>query len=137
MTEEDRKCLEQRQYWCFLLSSIITFCICMLIVVSWRVFAYFCCQNNSQQQFEKLPNDNDQLRNGKIPGSDQTDGQPTADQLQLNDNIAHIGWVTEAKDWAGELISGQTATGRILVSLFGLLYHNQKFVSKIRLVIRI
>ena len=30
---------------------------------------------------------------------------------------AEIGWVTEAKDWAGELISGQTTTGRILVSL--------------------
>lgn len=29
-----------------------------------------------------------------------------------------IGWVTEAKDWAGELISGQTTTGRILVSVF-------------------
>lgn len=27
-----------------------------------------------------------------------------------------IGWVTEAKDWAGELISGQSMTGRILVS---------------------
>lgn len=25
--------------------------------------------------------------------------------------------MTEAKDWAGELISGQTTTGRILVSL--------------------
>lgn len=27
-----------------------------------------------------------------------------------------VGWVTEAKDWSGELISGQTTTGRILVS---------------------
>jgi hypothetical protein len=27
-----------------------------------------------------------------------------------------VGWMTEAKDWAGELISGQTTTGRILVS---------------------
>ena len=27
-----------------------------------------------------------------------------------------IGWMTEAKDWAGELILGQTTTGRILVS---------------------
>ncbi|WAQ96141.1 SLO-like protein [Mya arenaria] len=25
-----------------------------------------------------------------------------------------VGWLTEAKDWAGELISGQTTTGRIL-----------------------
>ena len=28
-----------------------------------------------------------------------------------------LGWMTEAKDWAGELISGQSTTGRILVSL--------------------
>lgn len=27
-----------------------------------------------------------------------------------------LGWMTEARDWAGELISGQTMTGRILVS---------------------
>lgn len=27
----------------------------------------------------------------------------------------HVGWITEAKDWAGELISGQSATGRVLV----------------------
>lgn len=26
-----------------------------------------------------------------------------------------LGWMTEAKDWAGELISGQSTTGRILV----------------------
>ena len=25
----------------------------------------------------------------------------------------HIGWMTEAKDWAGELISGQTKTGQV------------------------
>lgn len=27
-----------------------------------------------------------------------------------------LGWMAEAKDWAGELISGQSTTGRILVS---------------------
>ena len=32
-----------------------------------------------------------------------------------------VGWVTEAKDWSGELISGQTTTGRILVSFFKVL----------------
>lgn len=29
----------------------------------------------------------------------------------------HLGWMTEAKDWAGELISGQSLTGRFLVVL--------------------
>lgn len=31
-------------------------------------------------------------------------------------------FMTEAKDWAGELISGQTTTGRILVSMFNKKY---------------
>ncbi|GBN86704.1 hypothetical protein AVEN_91683-1, partial [Araneus ventricosus] len=29
--------------------------------------------------------------------------------------VAEIGFMTEAKDWAGELISGQSTTGRILL----------------------
>lgn len=29
--------LKQRKYWCFLLSSIVTFCVSMLLVVIWRV----------------------------------------------------------------------------------------------------
>lgn len=39
------------------------------------------------------------------------DGQPIKD----------TSWTSEAKDWAGELISGQTTTGRILVVLVFLL----------------
>ena len=32
-------------------------------------------------------------------------------------------FMSEAKDWAGELISGQTGTGRILVCLVFILRH--------------
>lgn len=39
----------------------------------------------------------------------------------LGTSDPEIGWMTEAKDWAGELISGQTTTGRILVGLVFLL----------------
>lgn len=42
--EDDKKCLEDRKYWCFLLSSIVTFCACMLLVVIWRVLVHFCCR---------------------------------------------------------------------------------------------
>lgn len=34
-------------------------------------------------------------------------------------------FMTEAKDWAGELISGQTTTGRILVSSFAFIFHKK------------
>lgn len=37
------------------------------------------------------------------------------------DQQTPVGWMTEAKDWAGELISGQSATGRILVILVFML----------------
>lgn len=37
------------------------------------------------------------------------------------DQQTQVGWMTEAKDWAGELISGQSATGRILVILVFML----------------
>lgn len=37
------------------------------------------------------------------------------------DQQIQVGWMTEAKDWAGELISGQSATGRILVILVFML----------------
>ena len=42
-------------------------------------------------------------------------------------------FMSEAKDWAGELISGQTGTGRILVS-FNL---NQIFVCTIDITTKI
>ncbi|KAK6052736.1 hypothetical protein COOONC_09758, partial [Cooperia oncophora] len=37
--------------------------------------------------------------------------------LALKQEEKHLGWMTEAKDWAGELISGQSLTGRFLVVL--------------------
>ena len=39
-------------------------------------------------------------------------------QRSATDIHTQIGWITEAKDWAGELISGQTKTGKILVSCY-------------------
>lgn len=44
--------------------------------------------------------------------------QKVTDQQKnlLNTRYGDIGCVTVAKDWAGELISGQTNSGRILVS---------------------
>lgn len=40
------------------------------------------------------------------------DGRPGLPKIEED---VHVGWMTEAKDWAGELISGQTKTGRVLV----------------------
>lgn len=43
------------------------------------------------------------------------------DGFAFKQEEVQIGWMTEAKDWAGELISGQSMTGRILVVLVFIL----------------
>ena len=97
------ECMKERKWWCFLLSSIVTFLAGLLIVIIWRLLAFTCCRKDgasdaySQADFKQK-----QLA--------QQRGLPDSDKLNIE-----IGFMTEAKDWAGGLISGQSATGRILV----------------------
>lgn len=111
MTEEDRKCLEERKYWCFMLSSIVTFCVSMLLVVTWRIVTHLFCQRREREEVEVAETVPIQL-NGKH-GAVKTEFEG----LALKQEEKHLGWMTEAKDWAGELISGQSLTGRFLVVL--------------------
>lgn len=90
-------CLQVRKWWCFLLSSIFTFLAGLLIVLLWRAFAFICCRKEP----ELSPNDPKQKEQKANRGKQEFEGT----------------FMTEAKDWAGELISGQTTTGRILVSI--------------------
>ncbi|XP_017786761.1 PREDICTED: calcium-activated potassium channel slowpoke-like [Nicrophorus vespilloides] len=94
-------CLIVRKYWCFLLSSICTFLAGLLIVLIWRAFAFLCCAKEA----EYGPNDPKQKEQKAARGKQEFEGT----------------FMTEAKDWAGELISGQTTTGRILVVLVFIL----------------
>lgn len=91
------ECLLIRRWWFFLLSSIFTFLLGLLVVLVWRVISFLCCrkepefcQHDPKQKESKNSRQNKQEFEGTF--------------------------MTEAKDWAGELISGQTTTGRILVS---------------------
>ncbi|WKY13572.1 hypothetical protein Q1695_004425 [Nippostrongylus brasiliensis] len=111
MTEEDRKCLEERKYWCFMLSSIVTFCVSMLLVVTWRIVTHLFCQRRERDEVEVTEAVQVQL-NGKH-GAVKNEFE----SLALKQEEKHLGWMTEAKDWAGELISGQSLTGRFLVVL--------------------
>ena len=96
-------CLKVRKWWCFLLSSIFTFLAGLLIVLLWRAFAFLCCRKEP----ELAPNDPKQKeQKSSRQGRQEFEGT----------------FMTEAKDWAGELISGQTTTGRILVSFFKVLF---------------
>ncbi|KAJ8683162.1 hypothetical protein QAD02_018954 [Eretmocerus hayati] len=91
-------CLKLRKWWFFLLSSIFTFLAGLLIVLLWRAFAFLCC---SKKEPEFSPNDPKQKEQKAARQGKEFEGT----------------FMTEAKDWAGELISGQTTTGRILVSI--------------------
>ncbi|CAG9768742.1 unnamed protein product [Ceutorhynchus assimilis] len=96
------ECLDTRKYWCFLLSSICTFLAGLCIVLVWRLFAFLCCRKET----EYGPNDPKQKeQKAARQGKQEFEGT----------------FMTEAKDWAGELISGQTTTGRILVVLVFIL----------------
>lgn len=102
---EEERCLTERKWWCFLLSSIFTFLAGLLVVLLWRAFAFLCCRKEP----ELSPNDPKQKeQKANRQGKQEFEGT----------------FMTEAKDWAGELISGQTTTGRILVS------SNQCFYSR-------
>lgn len=90
------ECLKGRKWWCFLLSSIFTFLAGLLVVLLWRACAFVCCRKEP----ELSPNDPKQKeQKANRQGKQEFEGT----------------FMTEAKDWAGELISGQTTTGRILV----------------------
>lgn len=91
------ECLSVRKWWCFLLSSIFTFLAGLTIVLIWRAMAFICCRKEP----ELAPNDPKQ--------KEQRSQRQNKQEFEGT-------FVTEAKDWAGELISGQTTTGRILVS---------------------
>jgi len=105
----DEECLKDRKWWCFLLSSIFTFIMGILSVLVVRAFASLFCRkvvkDYSHPEVKKQQDEDKKLRlQGQNPDAAQ-DGD----------------FMSEAKDWAGELISGQTGTGRILVCLVFIL----------------
>ena len=93
----DPECLADRKWWCFLLSSILSFIVGVFSVLFIRACAAVCCRKVVDY------NPSDQKK--------QVEEEKRAEGGQGGD------FMSGAKDWAGELISGQTGTGRILVRL--------------------
>lgn len=107
-------CLGERHWYNFLASSLVTFGVGLIIIVFYRFALFLCCRNRKRTSVVKVSNQSGPLPNpgghkGSITGAA---GIPSF----MKSPDPEIGWMTEAKDWAGELISGQTTTGRILVS---------------------
>ncbi|VBB35419.1 unnamed protein product [Acanthocheilonema viteae] len=80
----------------------------MLLVVIWRIIAHIFCQRRERDEIDAVF-DQDEGKHELLKGD--------LDGIAIKQEEVQIGWMTEAKDWAGELISGQSMTGRILVVL--------------------
>eukprot|EP00096_Caligus_rogercresseyi_P010021 TRINITY_DN3525_c0_g1_i2.p1 TRINITY_DN3525_c0_g1~~TRINITY_DN3525_c0_g1_i2.p1 ORF type:complete len:647 (-),score=172.79 TRINITY_DN3525_c0_g1_i2:450-2390(-) len=112
----DEECLKERKWWCFVLSSIFTFLMGILSVVVVRGLSNFCCRSEedefSQAELRRAEEEAKKLRlAGHNPGETVAGGSSGTES----------DFMAEAKDWAGNLISGQTGTGRILVCLVFIL----------------
>ncbi|KAL8575780.1 hypothetical protein ACOMHN_004966 [Nucella lapillus] len=130
------ECIKDRHWYAFLASSLISFAGGLLIILIYRLLAWFCCHKRRNVQVSnKAParpedaaledqqqQDQQQQQQGE-GGAAAAQGRPGSGTTGMLHKTAdpEIGWMTEAKDWAGELISGQTTTGRILVGLVFLL----------------
>lgn len=116
-------CLNERKWYIFLLSSLVTFFAGFLIIAVYRLILWVCCHRRKNIAQAKVAN-----HTGPLPTPDKSKvstASAPGGTLFLKSPDPEIGWMTEAKDWAGELISGQTMTGRILVSFHLHLYFLQ------------
>nr|XP_027200074.1 calcium-activated potassium channel slo-1-like [Dermatophagoides pteronyssinus] len=147
-TAEEALCLQDRKWWAFLLSSICTFLAGIFIVLVYRLIEFLFSSSSSrtdhmkssqqqqqhqqqqQQQQQQQPNRDSGVYQGPHHHQQQQQQQQqhgNTGQLKFQNQESvgffnqDLGWIAEAKDWAGELISGQSTTGRILVVLVFLL----------------
>jgi len=136
-------CRDNPHWHVFLCSSLITFFVGLLLVLTWRIGSWLVCQRYitiGSSRFrctkpDRRPIDVSANAARSVPGVGATGlGPGLSVSSSLTDHRRQIsplprrfrsssgssendvGWMTEAKDWAGELISGQTTTGRILVN---------------------
>ncbi|RXN08940.1 calcium-activated potassium channel subunit alpha-1-like protein [Labeo rohita] len=99
---------EQRMWWAFLASSMVTFFGGLFIILLWRTLKYLwtvCCHCKGKKKRVSNPA---VLGDGVIKAAGQRESDAAASE---------VGWMTSVKDWAGVMISAQTLTGRVLVVL--------------------
>ena len=106
---DDEECLKERKWWCFLLSSVFTFLLGLLSVLIIRLIQRFFCTKPEDNDSEE-----DKLRAKEEAKKMRLHGQNPEENDESD-------FMTEAKDWAGELISAQTGMGKILVTMVFIL----------------
>lgn len=96
---------EERLWYYFFMSSIGTLIAGILMVLFGRLVAE-CHKRVSKRKNNRMK---------KVGDTNKAKVKNSNGNLDKQDDI---GCITAAKDWAGELISGQTNSGRILVSFY-------------------
>jgi len=113
-TSRESEPCESRKWQYFLASSLITFGAGLVVIFTYRFARFICCKRGKVNQRKVAmitPNpalQKETLKDIKEKGTGF---------FNIKGHDPEVGWLTEAKDWAGELISGQTTTGRILVRI--------------------
>ncbi|ESO08881.1 hypothetical protein HELRODRAFT_168799 [Helobdella robusta] len=121
-------CLKDRHWYAFLCSSLITFFTGLLMVLSWRILSWLLCQKAPILDPDAKPDETDRSGGGGGAAVQEgASGAASGSGMMLG---GEVGWASEAKDWAGELISGQTTTdGKIEIYTQGL-----RFTRALRLM---
>ncbi|XP_038639237.1 calcium-activated potassium channel subunit alpha-1a isoform X21 [Scyliorhinus canicula] len=102
---------DQRMWWAFLASSMVTFFGGLFIILVWRTVHYLwavCCHCGLKRK--------DAQKIGVGSGNQPDDALQDPDEKEEIPQ-GEVGWMTSVKDWAGVMISAQTLTGRVLVVL--------------------
>ncbi|CAG0889945.1 unnamed protein product [Darwinula stevensoni] len=113
--DDEDECLKDRKWWCFLLSSIVTFLAGILLVLLGRLSRVLFCRKGKSGPYTQTK---------KGPGSKQGPQGTHQNGHGVGNNQREEfegTLMNEAKDWALGLISGQSTTGRILVVLVFIL----------------
>ncbi|XP_057215191.1 calcium-activated potassium channel subunit alpha-1 [Triplophysa rosa] len=107
----------QRMWWAFLASSMVTFFGGLFIILLWRTLKYLwtvCCHCRGKRKDVQRVCNPAVIGDGGIKGGGDRDAVAAPSE---------VGWMTSVKDWAGVMISAQTLTGRVLVSLHVCVSH--------------
>ncbi|KAL3876739.1 hypothetical protein ACJMK2_034537 [Sinanodonta woodiana] len=116
----ENPCTDRKWHY-FLASSLVTFGAGFVVIVSHRLTMYFCCRKRKGGHKNSVITPNPISRKDNSKEFNSSKDKQEKQGFFIKNHDTEIGWMTEAKDWAGELISGQTTTGRILVGLVFLL----------------
>ncbi|XP_078284556.1 calcium-activated potassium channel subunit alpha-1 isoform X3 [Rhinoraja longicauda] len=101
---------DQRMWWAFLASSMVTFFGGLFIILVWRTVQYLwavCCHCGIKRKDVHKTGGAANQANDNLQDLNEKELIPQGE----------VGWMTSVKDWAGVMISAQTLTGRVLVVL--------------------